>query len=370
MRVLVACALQASSQWAHAINTIKMAQGFARLGHDVTVVCYRSSEGKVSSEKLSEVYGLTEPLRWVQLPRRLLRNSLSPHWPFALLGLSVALWVKPDLIFTRNYIFPWLTSKLRIATVAESHAHPDNKTRPLLRLVEATQCRAFRLWVTISQRLANHYHSLGVPEEKLVVLPDAVDLHLFRRGRHLPDNPYSKNIKNVVYAGHLYDDNGIPTVLEVALKLPGVHFHMIGGWPEDIIRQQNRAQALGLANITFHGLKPQSAVPPFLWHADVLLLPYSQHHPSVAWMSPLKLGEYLASGTPVVATSILALRDWLSEDDVKFVRPDDAEAMAKGIEEILDNPVYAGNLSRRGLEKVASFSYERRVQKILDRLVW
>ena len=39
MRIVVGSALKASSQWAHAINTVKMAEGFARLGHDVTVIC-------------------------------------------------------------------------------------------------------------------------------------------------------------------------------------------------------------------------------------------------------------------------------------------------------------------------------------------
>ena len=41
MKILVASAFEASSQWAHAINTVKMAQGFARLGHAVTLVCRR-----------------------------------------------------------------------------------------------------------------------------------------------------------------------------------------------------------------------------------------------------------------------------------------------------------------------------------------
>jgi glycosyltransferase involved in cell wall biosynthesis len=76
----------------------------------------------------------------------------------------------------------------------------------------------------------------------------------------------------------------------------------------------------------------------------------------------------LASGTPIVASSIPALRDWLSKDEVRFVEPDDAGAMTTGILEVLSDPVYAENLSRRGLEKVMSFSYERRAQEILARL--
>ena len=338
LRILVASALVASSQMANAMNTIKMAQGFARLGHQATVVCRRPLKGKVSPDRLTESYGLTEALRWVQLPGKILVDQ---HWIFALLAWRVAQQIQPDLVFARNYVFPWLSSRLGVTTVVESHAHPDNKTIPFLLMAKGTQRPAFRLWVTISQRLADHYHhALGVPLEKLVVLPDAVDLHLFQRPARLPPSPFSTAGPNVVYAGHLYDYKGIPTVLDAARLLPDVHIHLVGGWPADVARHQKRVRELGTTNVTFHGLKPQSDVPPFLWHADVLLLPPSRHHPSAAWTSPLKLGEYLASGTPVVATDIPALRDWITDREVEFVSPDDAEALAQDIKRL--NPAIEG----------------------------
>ena len=363
MRILVASAITASSQMANAINTVKMAHGFARLGHKVTVVCRRPLKGKVSLDELARSYGLTEVLQWVQLPNRILVDQ---HWLFTVLAWRVARQIQPDLVFARNYVFPWLSSKLGIITVAESHAHPGNKKLPFLLMVRGTRHRAFRLWVTISQRLADHYQSIGVPGEKLVVLADAVDLDLFQRPLYLPPSPFSKDEPNVVYAGHLYDYKGIPTVLEAARLLPNVHFHLIGGWPKDITRQRKRAQELGVTNVTFHGLKPQSNVPPFLWHADVLLLPPSQHHPSAAWTSPLKLGEYLASGTPVVATDIPALRDWVMDEEVEFVPPDDAKALAQGIRRVLDDKLRAEQLQVNGLRKAQNMSYKHRAEVILQ----
>ena len=367
MRVLVVGAFEASSQFAHAINTVKMAQAFARLGHQVTLICCQSAEGKRPPTQLAALYGLTEQIRWVQLTQKLLGCHVGQHWRFALLALPVTLTIQPDLVFARNYIFPWLSSKLRIPTVAESHAHPSNKSPVFLRLVKATQHRAFRLWVTISQRLADHYRSLGVPKEKLAVLPDAVDLRLFQRPPHLPPSPYQNDSPNVAYIGHLYDYKGISIILEAAKQLPSVNFHIVGGWPKDIARQQKQAQELGLRNVTFHGLKPHSAVPPFLWHADVLLLPPSQHHPSAAWTSPMKLGEYLASGTPVVAADIPALRDWVTEEEVEFVSPDDGKALAEGILRVLRNEVYADRLRTAGIHKAQKLSYERRAEAILNR---
>lgn len=365
MRILVASAFEANSLKAHAINTVKMAQGFARLGHDVAIICQRPSWGRVTSDELATTYGLTEPIRWLQVPHTLLGRHVGQHWLFAILSFPIALFLRPELVFSRNYIFPWVTSKWGIKTVAESHAHPDNRTAPFMRLVGAAGKGAFQVWVTISHTLANHYHSLGVPKEKLIVLPDAVDLQLFQRPPELPPSPYSNSQPNVVYAGHLYDYKGIPTVLAAAARLPEVHFHFVGGWSEDIFRQKRRVQELALENVTFHGLIMHSAVPTYLWHADVLLLPPSSHHPSFAWTSPVKMGEYLASGSPVVATSIQALRYWLTEDEVRFVEPDSPEAMAEGILYVLNNPHYSIQLSQRGLEKAQDLSYERRASLIL-----
>jgi glycosyltransferase involved in cell wall biosynthesis len=367
MRIVVASAFEAFSQWAHAINTVKMAQGFARLGHHVTLICRQSSTGKTPPEKLAQMYGIREPLRWVQLPLKLLRCHVNEHWRFALLSLPIALLMRPDLIFARNYIFPWLSSKCGITTVAESHAHPDNNTAPFLRLVDATRHYAFRLWVTISQYLADYYRSIGVPMEKLLVLPDAVDLNLFGRPDRLLTSPYLGDSPNVAYVGHLYDYKGIPTILEAAVRLRDVQFHLVGGWSEDIARQQRRAQELGLANVIFYGQKFHSAVPSFLWHADVLLLPPSQYHPSAVWTSPLKLGEYLASGTPVVATDVPALRSWVTDKEVEFVLADNGNALAEGIRHVLSDKTRNKQLQRAGIRKAQELSYERRAQAILDR---
>jgi glycosyltransferase involved in cell wall biosynthesis len=365
MHILVASAFEASSQWAHAINTVKMAQGFARVGHKVSIVCRRPLGGIVSHEALAKIYGITAPLCWIQLPQRILSFAIDEFWGFALLALTVTLRLRPDLVFARNYLFPRVTSSLGIATIAESHSHPGNNTGPFLRFVRASRKRSFLLLITISKLLAEHYHSLGVPQEKLLVLPDAVDLHLFQQPVNFLPSPYSGSGPHILYAGHLYDYKGIPTMLQAAALLPDIQFHLVGGWPEDVINQEQYAQGLGLRNVRFYGMQPQTALPPFLWHADILLLPPSQHHPSAAWTSPLKLGEYLASGTPVIATDIAALRNLVTEKEVEFVPPDNPGAMAQAISLLLSNNQRSEQLTSCALKRAQELSFERRAETIL-----
>lgn len=370
MRILAASGFEAGSQFASVINPVKNAQGFASLGHDVTFICRQSQKGSLSPQELAEIYGLKYPMRWIQLPLRLLgRYRVDEHWGFARASLPYMLLLRPDVIYARSYIFPYLSSKLGIPTIAESHADKQVSTPEFFKLIEATQKhRALRLWVTMSAELANHYQSLGVPEEKLFVLPNGVDFPLYAKPKELPPCPFTKKADiNVVHAGHLYDVNGIPTVLQAAALLPEAHFHFVGGWDEDIQRHQNTAARLGLHNITFYGLKPQKEVPPFQWYADALLLPYSQHHPRATWMCPLKLGEYLASGAPVIATDIPAVRKLVNDQEVHFIAPDDPNAMADGIRRVVHERSYAQSLVNHALHKAKTLSFEHRAENILRR---
>ncbi len=361
MRILVAGGFEGGETRAHALNTVKMAQGFARIGHDVALLCRRPAGEKLERADLDRLYGISAPFDWIQLP-----GDIGIGRRFARSAMAAIARFQPDLVYARNYELPWMTSRIGLLTVTESHAHPDNRTEPFLRLVEAARHRAFSLWVTISRHLADHYRSMGVPAEKLLVAPDAVDLALFHRPERLGRSMYAEGKPAVVYAGHLYDYKGIPTILRAAAQLPDVDFHLVGGLPADVARQQATVRELRLENVTCHGHRPHADVPPFLWHADVLLLPPSGDHPSAQWTSPLKVGEYLASGVPIVATEIPALRDCLTDDQVLFVEPDNATALATGVRRLLGDSRLAMAQREAGLLKAEQLSYTRRAAAVLE----
>ncbi len=367
MRITVISRFRAGSLFAHAINTVKMAQGFAERGHAVTVICRRGEAGVVDEQELAGVYGLRRSLHWVQVGPKWGGGRPGVDWRF-LRAVAPRVWrSRPELVYARDFVAPTWTSGRGYRTVVESHAHPGSENARMLQMVRATGREALRGWVTISPRLAEHYEGLGVPAEKLWVLPDAVDLPQFARPATLPADPYPAGQPRVTYAGHLYDYKGVPTILNTAARLPGVAFHLVGGWPDDVARQRAAVEARGLTNVTLHGWIPQAELPPYLWHADVLLLPPSAEHPSAAWTSPVKLGEYLASRTPVVSAEIPALRDWLDESQTRWFTPDDPAALAAAIDQLLGDPNRRAALAEAGWRRVQSLTYERRAAAVLAR---
>lgn len=365
MNIAVVSSAEAGSLMAHAINTVKMAEGFAQNGHTVKIICYRNRQNPYTEDDLNHIYGV-KSLKWRMIPQIPTRASTPrQHKGFATLTLPFLLFDRPDFVFARNYIVPIWASRLGIPTVGETHAHIDNTSSPFLSMLKATHHHKFLSLITISPVLKDYYVSQGAVDEKIMILPTGVNIDHFICPDNLPPTPYTHPGPHIVYAGHLYDYKGIPTILDVAGQLPHLQFHFVGGHEKDITQQQNNSQAMRLTNVHFHGMKSQNELPRYLWHADVLLLPPSANHPSAKWTSPVKLGEYLASGTPIVATEISALQYWL-DDEVYFVTPDNGNSLAEGVLHILTNvDQYQKQISKR-VSKAKEFAYHKRTQTILE----
>jgi len=368
MKIAVVTALEAGVEKAYAINSINMAQGFAKLGHDVRLITFAPRDGHLTDAELWQKYDIRQPIKWIQLQRKFRKDLISVDRTFALMSLYQLLRWRPDFIYARNYIAPIVAARWGFPTVSESHAHTDNRTPPFLKMIEGIQQHVqFRYIITISDVLRDNFQSLGVPKDKILVLPTGVDVDRFTRPNALPSSPYTTDKPNVAYVGHLYDYKGIPTILDVAKLCPDINFHLIGGLERDINATRQRIDERGLSNVILHGYKPQVDVPNYLWHADGLLLPPSLDHPSARWTSPVKLGEYLASGTPVIATRIPALEDWLTDEQVIFVKPDSAEDMAQALRSLLSETETNQGRVTAGLALAQEFSYRRRAQIILEK---
>ena len=99
----------------------------------------------------------------------------------------------------------------------------------------------------------------------------------------------------------------------------------------------------------------------------MLLLPPSANEPSKDWTSPVKLGEYLAAGGPIVASRIPALRDLLGVRDAFWFEPDDAEDLVRAVGSALSERRDSRQRRQaRAAELAEGFSYRRRARRIMD----
>ena len=99
--------------------------------------------------------------------------------------------------------------------------------------------------------------------------------------------------------------------------------------------------------------------------ADVLVLPNSgKDTVSRLYTSPMKLAEYMASGTPIVASDLPSLREALDESNSVLCAPDDPSALAGALMKLLSDAELSRKVSAKALSDVKGRTWEKRAQAI------
>lgn len=226
------------------------------------------------------------------------------------------------------------------------------------------------LLVVISDGLKNKLVAEGVPEGKILVARDAVDVDKFslninreeaRKKLHIPLDG-----KMILYAGHLYAWKGADTLAQAAGLLDkSIKVYLVGGAEKEVENYRKRFKFDNLETLGHH---PPEEIPWWLKAADLLVLPNSAKEDiSAKYTSPLKLFEYMASGTPILASALPSLQEVLTEKEALFFKPDVATDLAEKIKMALENPKILSELSRQARLKVQNFSWSRRAEIIMDK---
>lgn len=151
----------------------------------------------------------------------------------------------------------------------------------------------------------------------VTLLPNAVNPNLFDYRRPYPrpaDLPAAE--WTILYAGALWGDwFDWDLLVQIARHYPAASVVALGEYAGQCRES--------LPNLHFLGLKPQRALPAYLAHANVAIIPWHVNAITLA-TSPLKLYEYLAMHKPVVVPNLPALCGLplvlCSADATEFIR--------------------------------------------------
>lgn len=362
------------SQWAHSIQVAQMSQAYAAQIKNFELVTSGSvvSWFKGLDQSFKQWYGLRKDFKVVRIPAHLQATEVFPaHYYSARyykLALLYSYFKAPALITTRTQI-PAVMELLRQAGLPVLWEHHEQITP------DSHLCKFFHYpnligVVTISPYLAQNFIAHGLSPDRVIVAPSGVDLESF-----LPDRSkeaarqelaLDPTAKLIVYSGHLYDYKGIPTILAVAKLMPDCQFILVGGWAEDIARVQQTIQTQGLSNVHLVGHIPQPQIVPYLYAADVLLLPTSKSWQLSEVTSPLKLFEYMSVKRPIVSSALPTIMTVLRDQDTGLlVEPDDPIAFQCAITHLLNHPDFAQTIANHAYETVKNFTWEKRAAKIL-----
>ena len=268
-----------------------------------------------------------------------------------------------DLVIS-NEALPLLVATIWFPnSLFELHDYPERS----LSLYRLLFDRVTHILVTNQWKLKRFAEDFPSAVHKAFYEPNAVDISAYpasltrKEARRRLDLPFDARL--VVYTGHLYAWKGVDTLGDAAQKIPQYSVYVVGGTDEDVMRFKEKFH--DVSNLVVVGRRPHEEMPLWQRAADVLVLPNTaKEEISAHYTSPMKLFEYLASGTPIVASDIPSIREVVGDEEAEFVGPDSSSALARGVEDIFNR----ADLRGRSSQWVLDHTWARRAERI-DRLI-
>ncbi|MHB8303049.1 MAG: glycosyltransferase [Acidobacteriaceae bacterium] len=195
--------------------------------------------------------------------------------------------------------------------------------------------------VVPSQFAARSFLSQGVPREKIRVVPLGVRLDAFHPVSAPPDGEF-----HVIFAGQVALRKGVPYLLQAfeGLQHPRKRLRIVGAVQSEIRPLLSR---LPIDRVEFLGAVSRSELAGYLSRSHVLVLPSIED----GW--GMVLGEAMACGCPVIATSNSGSEDLFTDGKEGFiVSIRDPKAIAERLQQLADLPLLQQQMRAAALQRV------------------
>ncbi|MGJ3251368.1 MAG: glycosyltransferase [Elainellaceae cyanobacterium] len=369
---------------AHLVQATNSANAASNLGYSTVLFYLQKSHNALNpinwiypirlrspSPKLAKFYNLQSNLKVVSLatpwPIDRLRGNKFANSSTIVSKYYFPLHIRPiaQIVHTRDWNFVKAAIQNGIPAIYEHHHHDRKKFEP-----EIVQHPLFQISVTVADTIRDSMIQNGMPPDKVIKLHNGFNqLFLMRhldnaqqwRQKLLGDRQYL-----VVYSGALYRFKGINLLLDVAKEMPHVQFALAGGPHTQVLTYQSLCHQKQINNVKLLGFVPQNELSSLLQAADALAHPHCSGE-AATFTSPLKLFDYMASGTPIVSTEIPPLQEFKSSDAIAgWCEPDSAEQFSQCLQAVLDTYPRKRGGYPQGPTFVQQFSWENRIKTILN----
>lgn len=366
---------------AHEIHDVLCANACANLGYPTVLIypqmvnnylgLFNPWHPQAPNQEFAKFYSTNEGIKVVNLPIPQLFNQSKNRWfnPSTLMCKYYApffIFPQTKIVHTRDWNFAKVAVKFNIPVVYERHYFQDSFFDP-----EIVNNPYFKVAITQSELTKKSLIDYGMPEEKAIAMHNGCESFFLSRQPEAAqvwrnELLTSGREKLVIYSGALYPFKGVDLLIDVARLLPDVEFVVTGGTEEQVRQYQAQARLKQVENITFLGwILPRERLSSLFQAGDILAHPHLSGR-AASFTNPVKFFQYLASGTPIVATNIGPLQEFqLDSLAIAWCEPDQPIAFSECLQATFHKyprqvSGYAGNIAL-GRE----FSWENRMRKIL-----
>jgi PEP-CTERM/exosortase A-associated glycosyltransferase len=216
----------------------------------------------------------------------------------------------------------------------------------LTRALETHALRRVDHVFTICEGLRRDITRRGITENKVTVIPNAVDIDTFETGGQ-PDAALAQQLGLagalvIGFVGSFYAYEGLDLLLDalpaILAKLPNARILLVGGGPQDSALKAQAAR-LGLSDrVVFTGRVPHSEVQRYYDLID--LLAYPRHAMRLTELvTPLKPLEAMAQGRLLVASDVGGHKELIRHNETGILfQAGDPAALASAVTDLLTRP--------------------------------
>lgn len=214
--------------------------------------------------------------------------------------------------------------------------------------------RQAKLTQVISQFLAKRSRKMGYKGE-IYLVPNGVDLNIWYPKLSAVDREHLRTQMHIapgqlalITTSRLALKNGLQYLIKAVNFLVyksgiNVKLIIIGTGPEEA-RLKNLSASIGVAqHVFFYGYKQYDHLPKYVQACDIFVRPSLSEGLGNSFL------ESMAVGTPVIATPVGGIPDFLKEEETGlFCQPMDAASIAAAVEKYMHNPSMYQKISENG----------------------
>jgi glycosyltransferase involved in cell wall biosynthesis len=220
--------------------------------------------------------------------------------------------------------------------------------------------RSFHQIITVSEcARKNIAEDFGISPDRFRVVPNGISTELFYP---IPEIEREKNRLIVTNSADI-PLKGLKYLLEAVAEVSGTHpvFLTVVGAPKKRSTIPTLIQKLGIGDrVNFTGRISHDEFVRQYARSSVAVVP------SIYEGFGLPAGEAMACGIPVISTTGGALPEVVGQAGI-LVPPADSHALARAIQDLLDNPARARSLGLAGYQRVMEqFTWRRAAEKTIE----
>jgi glycosyltransferase involved in cell wall biosynthesis len=230
--------------------------------------------------------------------------------------------------------------------------------------------------ITVNDPLVRRLTDLGVPPDKVSAVINSPSLARFDASRY-PVRQFAEDGRvRLIYAGALTPTYELDVAIDAVARLCDLRpdlevvLDVFGrGDSETALREQAAARGLG-GRVVFHGRIPIDDVPGAIARADIGLAPTRRDEFTDVSIST-KIFEYGAMNKPAIASRLPLVEQTFEPGTVATYEAGDADALARAILAVIDDPAARDASVVRTRERIAGLAWERESERyvaLVDRL--